>query len=58
MRQKESLWASLFLLCFGLGVLAFLTTIGRGDWFELRPATGTAVAMAKAAAEPAAQPSR
>lgn len=52
MRQRESVWASIFLLCFGVGVLAFLTAIDRQQWFHIKPATGTAVALSKAAAEP------
>lgn len=40
---------SLLLLGFGLAVLAFLVAIGRPHWFEVRPATGTAVAMSHAA---------
>lgn len=45
---RQSFWASLMLLCFGLGVLAFLVTIERVNWFQIKPASGTAAAMAKA----------
>lgn len=37
------------LLAFGLGVLAFLVVADRAEWFSIRPATGTSVAMARAA---------
>ena len=40
--------ASLLLLSFGLGCLAFLIAIDRADWFALRPASGAALAMASA----------
>lgn len=35
--------AGLFL--FGLAVLAFLVAIDRPEWFHIRPATGTSVAL-------------
>ena len=41
-------------LLFGVAVLAYLVAIERPQWFVLRPATGTAVAMARAADAPAA----
>lgn len=37
------------LLLFGLGVLGFLVAIDRAEWFSIRPATGTSIAMANAA---------
>lgn len=46
----ESIRASLLMLGFGLSVLAFLIAIDRPEWFHLRPATGTAAAMAHASA--------
>lgn len=46
----ESIRASLLMLGFGLSVLAFLIAIDRPEWFHLRPATGTAAAMANASA--------
>jgi hypothetical protein len=42
------LWGRLALLMFGLTVLAFLTAIDRAEWFRMKPATGTAAAMAYA----------
>ena len=36
-------------LAFGLIVLAYLVAIERPQWFVLRPATGTAIALASAA---------
>lgn len=44
-RARHSLRASLLMLAFGLGILGYLVAIGRGDWFHLRPASGTAAAM-------------
>lgn len=44
----ESARASLLMLAFGLSVLAFLIAIDRPEWFQVRPATGTAAAMANA----------
>ena len=49
----EQLRASLFLLAFGLCTLAFLIAIDRPEWFELRPASGTAAAMSNAGTPPA-----
>ena len=50
MRQsRDTLLASLFLLCFGVGTLGFLVAIDRENWFHIKPATGTAVAMSSAA---------
>ena len=42
---------TLLFVCV-LAILAFLTAIGRPSWFQLRPATGTAVAMANAGDHP------
>jgi len=36
-------------LAFGLAILAYLIAIEHPHWFVLRPATGTAIAMASAA---------
>ena len=44
--------ASLSLLGFGLALLAFLIAIDRPQWFVLRPASGTAAALAKASVKP------
>ncbi|RDE05452.1 hypothetical protein [Sphingomonas aracearum] len=49
-RRLSTLKSSVLMLCFGLGVLAFLVAIERPHWFEVRPATGTAAAMSAAAA--------
>jgi hypothetical protein len=51
-RARQTLWSSLFFLCFGLTILAFLTAIDRESWFHIRPVTGTAAAMANAAEKP------
>jgi hypothetical protein len=53
--HSETLFTSLMLLVFGLGVLGFLVAIDHPEWFRLRPASGTAAAMAQAAAPPAPQ---
>lgn len=50
--SNETLWSSLFALGFGIVALAFLTLIEKQDWFHIRPMSGTAVAMAEAAARP------
>lgn len=44
----DRLRGSLLFLLFGVGMLAFLVAIDRPEWFVLRPATGTAVAMSSA----------
>lgn len=44
----DTLKGSLLFLLFGLSMLAFLVAIDRPEWFVLRPATGTAVAMSAA----------
>lgn len=51
-RARQTFWSSIFLLCFGLTTLAFLTAIDRESWFHIRPVTGTAAAMAHAADKP------
>jgi hypothetical protein len=48
-RMMEALAGRALLLLFGLGVLGFLVAIDRSEWFAIRPATGTSIAMAKAA---------
>lgn len=45
---RETLVGRLLLLGFGLGVLSFLVAIERTEWFAIRPATGTSIAMAAA----------
>jgi hypothetical protein len=45
---RETMIGRLLLLAFGLGVLSFLVAIDRTEWFSLRPATGTSIAMAAA----------
>lgn len=47
----EKLARSLMLLSFGLALLAYLIAIDRPQWFDLRPASGTATAMANASRE-------
>lgn len=47
--STETFRGSLLFLGFGLAMLAFLVAIDRPEWFKLRPVSGTAVAMAKAA---------
>jgi hypothetical protein len=45
---------SIVVLAIGVGSLAFLVAIDRPHWFELRPVSGAAAAMAAAASRPAA----
>lgn len=47
-QPRESLGSTLFILCFGLGLLAFLIAIDRPHWFQLRPMSGVAKAMSLA----------
>jgi hypothetical protein len=44
----DTLRGSLLFLVFGISMLAFLIAIDRPEWFVLKPATGTAVAMSAA----------
>lgn len=45
---RETLAGRVLLLMFGVGVLGFLVAIDHADWFSIRPATGTSLAMARA----------
>ena len=47
-KASESFRSTLFVLCFGVGLLAFLIAIDRPHWFSLHPATGVAKAMSLA----------
>ena len=47
-RMAEVFLGRALLLLFGLGVLGFLVAVDHADWFSIRPATGTSIAMAKA----------
>lgn len=47
--RAAALRPTLLILAFALAALAFLVAIDRGHWFRLRPASGTAAAMAHAA---------
>lgn len=51
-RLRESLVGNLLLLVFGCGVLAFLVAADRVNWFSIRPATGTSIAMARSTEQP------
>lgn len=55
-RLRESLTGNFLLLLFGCGVLAFLVAVDRVDWFSIRPATGTSIAMARSTEKPAGKP--
>lgn len=48
--------ASALTLLFGIVVLAFLTLVDHSSWFHIRPASGTAAAMAIASEPPPASP--
>ncbi len=48
----ETIKASLMMLCFGLGILAFLIVIERPEWFHIRPVSGAAAAMVEAGNSP------
>ena len=47
----EPIGASVFFMGFGLALLLFLVAIERQNWFELKPATGTAEAMTYASTD-------
>ena len=49
-KQKsiDALKCSLAVLCFGIGLLAFLVAIDRPHWFSMRPMAGVAKAMSLA----------
>jgi hypothetical protein len=49
-RARDTIIGRLLLVAFGLGVLTFLVAIDRAEWFSIRPATGTSIAMAAASA--------
>ena len=49
-RRRETLVGCSLLLLFGLAVLSFLIAVDRADWFAIRPATGTSIALSNAAA--------
>lgn len=51
-QPTHSALSSVLLFGFGIAVLLFLTAIEHQSWFELRPASGTAAAMANAASRP------
>ncbi|MEE4452392.1 hypothetical protein [Novosphingobium resinovorum] len=59
-RLRESFIGNGLLFLFGCGVLAFLVAVDRVDWFSIRPATGTSIAMARSteAAEKSATPGK
>ncbi|MBB5711815.1 hypothetical protein [Sphingomonas xinjiangensis] len=59
MNAMPGLKASLFYLCFGLSVLAFLVALERPGWFSERPAAiiaGTAAKLEAEAISDRAQP--
>lgn len=47
-KARESLGSTIFILCFGIGLLAFLIAIDRPHWFQLRPMSGVAKALSLA----------
>lgn len=49
-RIREIMIGRVLLIAFGLGVLGYLVAIDRTEWFSIRPATGTSIAMANASA--------
>lgn len=50
--EESPLSARLFILAFGLFVLAFLEARGKPQWFVLRPASEAATAMGMAGESP------
>lgn len=49
-RIREVLAGRALLLLFALTVLGFLVSVDRAEWFSIRPATGTSIAMSHASA--------
>lgn len=47
-QPTKAIWGTVLPLLFGLAVLTFLTVIERQSWFHIRPASGTAMALAYA----------
>ena len=45
---SETFASRALLLLFGVGVLGFLVAIDHPQWFSIRPATGTSIAMSRA----------
>ena len=45
---SETFASRALLLLFGIGVLGFLVAIDHPQWFSIRPATGTSIAMSRA----------
>lgn len=45
---KRQFLSTLSLIAFGLCTLAYLEAIGHPQWFHIRPASGTSLAMAHA----------
>jgi len=48
------LTGTMALLALGLAVLAFLVAIDRPQWFHIRPATGTSLALSHTLGQDAA----
>jgi hypothetical protein len=47
-----TLKSSMIMLALGLTILGLLVAMDRTEWFQLRPASGTALAMSYAGAKP------
>lgn len=51
LEAQRRLRGTMGLLSVGLAVLAFLVAIDRPEWFHIRPATGTSIALSHAMGE-------
>ncbi len=49
---RHRLTGTMALMGLGLAILAFLVAIDRPQWFHIRPATGTSVALSHAMGAP------
>lgn len=49
---REAFFGNLLLFLFGCGVLGFLVSIDRADWFTIRPASASSAAMSEAGSVP------
>lgn len=45
---RHRLTGTMGLMGFGMAILAFLVAIDRPQWFHIRPATGTSLALSHA----------
>lgn len=52
-KDRTALRSNVAMFLFGVAILTYLVAIDRTEWFHLRPASGTAVAISEASRAPA-----